>query len=91
MAKKTVKKTMHLRSRDDNYYRYMNLCDMWGHYSELISRSDRENKEALSRDAINQSAEYLRSAIDIEESALIEKEKNSSVLQIADLPIKPRK
>lgn len=73
------KKTIAIRGRhgrDDLYYRYQNLSEMWREYAELLLGGDKIGKERQIADAMNQAAHYKRSAISIEEELLLKEEDN---------------
>jgi hypothetical protein len=62
--------------RDDLYYRYLNLCDLWGRYAHLIEQAG-ENPitQEKRRKAMAKASIYLHSAIELEEKNLEKEEK----------------
>jgi hypothetical protein len=64
------------QSRDDLYYRYLNLCDMWERYAHLIEQAGENplTKEKR-RAAMAKATVFLHSAIEMEEKSLEKEEK----------------
>lgn len=62
------------QAEQERFYNFRNLSDLWCRYGELLEKSDTEDRSELVGDAYTQSADYLRSAIDIVEKDTIEKE-----------------
>jgi exopolyphosphatase/pppGpp-phosphohydrolase len=62
--------------RNDLYYRYLNLSDLWNQYSSLVSQSgDNCLSKSKQEKALAKSAAYMYSAIEEQEKALEREEK----------------
>jgi hypothetical protein len=69
-------KLRNIRCRDDFYYRYLNLCDLWERYAHLIAQAG-ENPltKGKQKEAMAKASVFLHSAIEMEEKSLEKEEK----------------
>jgi hypothetical protein len=70
--------TRRIQRKNNLYYHYQNLSEMWREYAELLSNTDLIGKEKTVTDAMEQAANYKRRAIAIDEDLLLEVKKSEA-------------
>jgi hypothetical protein len=86
LTRKRKLSTRRIPRRNNLYYRYENLSEMWREYAELLSNTDLVGKEKEVADAWGQSAMYKRNAIFIDEKLLLEEERQLKNSDDSDNP-----